>query len=213
MSDELVVPEPLRDLGQALQALLQRLRAELATNVVATTRVADPVATLSRHLHALPQLADRLVARLDDLNADVAANPQAGAADVQRAVGRLARCIDAFLEGLREAQSLRSGGAAAEMPLLLAGAYRHALGEIAQWLERIVNALADPAAEYARQGLPTDVPGQMHLALQLTAPPQMQGIHQWIGRQKSPRALSLMDKASALVLGWALAGALFNDCD
>lgn len=214
MSYDLNVPQYLRDLGRALQPLLQRLRVELATQVLATTVVADPMATLERHFDALPQRIELLAVRVRDLNDDVAANPQASAADVQRAVGRLAECIDAFIADLRNARTLRSDGSAAEMPWLLVGMYRHVLGEVASWLERIVNVLADPASEAARQHLPTDRPIEITLALQMTEAPQLEGIRQWIRQQQpssapSPRrALSLMDKVSAVVLGLALGAAL-----
>lgn len=214
MSYDLNVPQYLRDLGRALQPLLQHLRVELATQVLATTVAADPMATLERHFDALPQRIELLALRVRDLNDDVAANPQADAADVQRAVGRLAESIDAFIAGLRNARTLRSDGSAAEMPSLLVGMYRHVLGEVASWLERIIGVLADPASEAARQGLPTDRPIEITLALQMTEAPQFEGLRQWIRRQQPssapspPRALSLMDKVSAVVLGLALGAAL-----
>lgn len=214
MSYDLNVPQYLRDLGRALQPLLQRLRFELATQVVASTVVADPIATLEGHFDALPQRIELLAVRVRDLNDDVAANPQASAADVQRAVGRLAECIDAFIADLRNARTLRSDGSAAEMPFLLVGMYRHTLGEVAQWLERIVNVLADPASEAARQHLPTDRPIEFNLALKLTEAPQVEGLRQWVRQQQPssaaspPRTLSLMDKVSVVVLGLALGAAL-----
>lgn len=212
MSYDLNVPETLRELGRALQPLRQRLRFELATQVVATTVLADPMATLERHLDALPQRIQLLAVRVRDLNDDVAANPQASAADVQRAVARLAAAVDDLVAGLRNARTLRSDGSAAEMPWLLVGMYHHVLGEVVSWLERIVSVLADPAAEAARQHLPTDRPIEFSFALQMTAAPQLEGLHQWIRRQQStcalspPRALSLMDKVSAVVLGLAFGG-------
>ncbi len=212
MSCDLNVPEYLRELSRALQPLQQRLRAELATQAVATTVLADPMDTLSRHLDALPQRAQLLAVRVRDLNDDVAANPQARAGDVQRAVARLAAAVDDLVAGLRDARTLRSDGAAAEMPWLLVGMYHHVLGEVASWLERIVSVLADPAAEAARQRLPTDRPIEFSFALQMTAAPQLEGIQQWIQRQQSscalsrPRALNLMDKVSTVVLGLALGG-------
>jgi hypothetical protein len=149
-----------------------------------------------------------LAVRVRDLNDDVAANPQANAADVQRAVGRLAAAVDDLVAGLRNARTLRANGSAAEIPLLLVGMYRHLLGDVALWLERIVSALADPAAEAARQRLPTNRPIEINLVLRLTEAPQVDDIHQWIRRQQSPRALSLMEKVSAVVLGLALGSAL-----
>jgi len=208
MGHDLAVPEYLRELGRALQPLRQRLRVELATHVVATTVVADPIATLARHFDALPKRIELLAVRVRDLNDDVAANPQANAADVQRAVGRLAAAVDDLVAGLRNARTLRANASAAEIPLLLVGMYRHLLGDVALWLERIVSALADPAAEAARQRLPTDRPIEINLVLRLTEAPQVDDIHQWILRQQSPRALSLMEKVSAVVLGLALGSAL-----
>lgn len=116
MGYDLAVPEYLRELGRALQPLGQRLRVELATQAVATTVVADPIATLARHFDGLPQRIEVLALRVRDLNDDVAANPQADAGDVRRAVGRLAECIDDLVCGLRNARTLRSDGSAAEMP-------------------------------------------------------------------------------------------------
>lgn len=214
--DEFRVCAPLRDLGHALQPLLRRLQFELTRPMAPTRPAADPTTILSQHLDRLSGSVQRLVRRVEDMEIDVAANPQAGEADVRRVVDGLTRCVDDLIDGCRDARSLRAGGAAADMPTLLAGAYLHLLGDIEQWLERMVRTLADPGAELARlrQASP---PYEIELKLELTAAPQWAEIRQW-AQQHAPqtRRIGFWDQLSALVLSWALVGALFgggHDCN
>ena len=209
--DEFRISPALRKLGQELHPLLQRLYGELAGQVLPSTRVIDPAALLSRHLGRLTELADRLAQSAVQMNTEVAANPQAGAADVQRAAARLTHCVDEIIASCREVRSLRAGGTAKDMPTLLAGVYMHVLGETASWLERLVAAIADPSAEIARQGLSNSKSPQIRLGLTLSAPPQMAALHQWAREHASQ---PMWGTATSLLLGWGLVSALFgNDCD
>lgn len=148
---EFTASDALQSLRIALHPLRQRLQRELACDIVPSRRVADPVATLSQHFGRLPHLAERLAQSVNDMGIEVAANPHASAEDVRRAVDRLTDCVDDLIAGCREACSLRADARAMEMPRLLGGVYMHVLAETAQWLQRLVQAIADPTAAIAHQ--------------------------------------------------------------
>jgi len=215
MDNDVGMSAAIRDLGRSLRPLLQRLHSELASATVASRRASDPVRVVSGHLHLLEQIPQRLTSSIHGLNADVLDNRDAVSIDVERAVGRLASCLDELLDGYREARSLRAIGPATEILPLLAGVYRHLLSEIAPWLERMVRVLADPATEIAKQGLSSSDTAEVDLILRLNIPPQLNELHQWARRQASqPAKPGSWGVLTSMLLGWGLASALVGgDCD
>ncbi|HRY89598.1 MAG TPA: hypothetical protein P5163_13905 [Rubrivivax sp.] len=209
--DEFVISDALRSLGLALRPLLARLRSERELGMTPGQRVADPEATVSRHMGRLGDLVDRLAHQVRLMNEDVAANAHADAADVQRAVAGLTGVVDDLLDARRSARRLRPAGRGGEIAPLLVGAYDHVLTEVELWLSRLVRVLADPAAEIARlrQSGP---PYEIELALKLTPAPQLAALHDWsIGR--AAHKLGFWGGVSALVLGWGLSGLFLGGGD
>ena len=212
---EFRISDALRSLGPALQPLLRWLNSEIAREIVPSECVDDnPAAALAQHLDRVADLTERLARSVSALNSDVVAYDQAGSADVQRAVDRMTSSVGDLIADCNEARRLYATGSFAPAPPLVAGAYRHALAEVAQWLERLVRVLADPAAEIARlrQSGP---PYQIDVVLRLTAPPQMAALQQWAQRQASQSSTpGLWGHLSTAILGWGLASAMLgNDCD
>ncbi|HMO48672.1 MAG TPA: hypothetical protein PKB14_21940 [Rubrivivax sp.] len=211
--DEFRLPPALRKLGQALQPLLLRSQRELARQAVPTRQMVDPPASLSRHCGRLSGVIEQLTRSVENMNLDVAANPQADDADVRRAVEGLTRCVDELIDACRDARGLYAGGAAAETPALMAGAYLHLLVEVTQWLERLVRTTADPAAEIARLRL-SSPPYEIELTLKLSPAPQLAALQQWAQQQApQPAKPGLLAQLGVVVLVWGLGNALFgNDC-
>ncbi|MBN8507858.1 MAG: hypothetical protein J0L57_04530 [Burkholderiales bacterium] len=214
MDDDFRMPDGVRELGEALRPVRYRLRSELARTVVASRQASDPVDIVSRHLNRLQQIADRLETSIGRLNADVLGDPRVGNPALPRAVGRLADCVEELTDGWRDVRSLRPDAAAAEMPDLLAGTYRHVLNEIEEWLDRLLRVIADPTAELARQRSRSSGPAEITLALKLTAPPQVPQLVQLANRQSPALELGFWGTAGLALLGAGLFGSLFGgDCD
>lgn len=213
MSDTPQVPRRVTLLGQALRPLWVRLATRLDAPAGSASGTPDMAQFLARHLEAMRGACMRLEDRTRGVTDDVLSNEAASDADVQHAASRLTAVVDELLDGQREVRASSVHGANAEARDLLAGAYRHLLVEIRDWLGEVVEALADPLAAARRRGLALDEPVELTLALRLTPAPQLAALARWARRQPGSTRLSLWETIGVLALGWGIGNALFGNHD
>ncbi len=211
MSDTPTVPRRVTLLGQALRPVCATLAARLDAPPAGTAAAPDMAALLSHHLQAMRGACERLEARVRDLMDDVLANEAASDADVQRSAARFAVVVEDLLDGHRDVRASNARGDDVQARDLLAGAYRHLLVEIRDWLGEVVAALADPLAAARRRGIAPDGPIELEFALRLTPAPQLAALASW-ARRHSAR-LGLWDTIGLLAVGWWVGNALFGGSD
>lgn len=223
MADEPLLPHRITLLGEAMRPLWRKIETQLGHHVLPATAMYGMAEIVSSHLDELQVLAHRLADRINSLMSDVVANESATDGDVYRAVGRFEAFVDDLLAGYREVRVLNAYGRDAEGRDLLAGVYRHTLVEIRDWLEDLVETLADPMAVVRRRGLPTTGYVELPLTLTLTAAPELAALSRWIEgnlgsfssgsttRRKS--GLGFWGTVGAVILGWGIGEALFGDDD
>lgn len=218
MADEPLLPHRVTLLGEAMRPLWRRIGTQIEHHVLPATAVHGMAEIVSRHLDALQARAHRLNDRINSLMSDVVANESATDGDVHRAVGRFEALVDDLLAGYREVRALNAYGRDAEARDLLAGVYRHTLVEIRDWLDDLVETLADPMAVVRRRGLPTTGYVELPLTLTLTAAPELAALSRWIGGNAGgipgrKSGLGFWGTVGALILGWGIGEALFGNDD
>lgn len=219
MSDETMLPRRISLLGEAMSPVLVKLRTGIAQKVSATVPVGSMIDVISMSLNSLQGSVHRLNGQVNALMSDVVEKDDASDADVYRAVGRFEAFLDDLLSEYQGLKRLNAYGADIEGRDLLAGAYRHTLGEIQGWLQDLVETLADPKAVLRRKGLPTSGPVEIPLTLHLTGAPEMAALGRWGERQSgvfsSSRnsSLGFWGTVGVLALGWGIGNALFGDDD
>lgn len=228
MSDEPLLPHRITQLGKAMQPLLLKLKARIDKPVAKTSTTPDIAAFVSRHLDGLQDCANRLEIRIDGLMRDVVADETASDADVYLAVGRFEALLDDLLDAYHAIRTLFAVSADAEARDLLADVYRHTLVEIRDWLDELVDVIADPMAAVKKRGLPTRGYVELPLNLTLTAAPALAALVRWAQRESVSLALSgpspnypvaknsglgFWGTVGALALGWGIGETLFGDHD
>lgn len=219
MTDETILPKRISLLGEAMSPVLVSLRSGIAQQLSATTPVGAMIDVVSVSLNSLQGIVHRLNGQVNGLMSDVVAREDASDADVYRAVGRFDAFLDELLAEYQGLKRMSAYGADIEGRDLLVGAYRHTLVEIRDWLEDLVDTLADPQAALRRKGLPTSGPVEIPLTLHLTGAPELAALGRWGERQSgvfsSSRntGLGFWGTVGALALGWGIGNALFGDDD
>lgn len=219
MTDEAVLPKRISLLGEAMHPVLAKLRSGIAQQLSATAPVGSMIDVISVSLNSLQGIVHRLNGQVNALMSDVVSKEDASDADVYRAVGRFEAFLDDLLSEYQGLKRLNAYGADIEGRDLLVGAYRHTLVEIRDWLQDLVDTLADPQAALRRKGLPTTGPVEIPLTLHLTGAPDLAALGRWGERQSgvfsSSRnsGLGFWGTVGALALGWGIGEALFGDDD
>ncbi|MDR2452698.1 MAG: hypothetical protein LBE85_13275 [Candidatus Accumulibacter sp.] len=223
MDDEPLLPRRVTLLGEAMRPLWRKIETRLDEHVVPVTPAYGLDEVVSCHLNELHTLGYRLTDRINDLMSDVVANEHSTDGDVYRAVGRFEVFVEELLAGYRDVRALDAHGRDAEARDLLAGVYRHTLVEIRDWLEDLIETLADPMAAVRRRGLPTTGYVELPLILTLTAAPELADLSRWIegnagvfpsgAAARRESGLGFWGTVGAVILGWGIGEALFGDDD
>ena len=232
--DAPLLPHRLTVLGAAMRAVAQHVWTAIESKVTPTIPVPDMVATIVRTLAMLDAQIHLLTVRTNDLMRDVIANETASDSDVYRAVGRFEASVRELLAGYHQVLGLAAFGDTAIARNLLAGAYRHTLHEIHDWLCEVVVTLADPLAAIQRRGLPTSGHVELPLTLTLTPAPGLSELATWAAHHPDrraphvpaaslattspqPKSPGLWDTITTVFLLCAISNALFgsdaDDCD
>lgn len=208
------VPPRFARLGEALRPGLDLLERRLDELVYPIHSINDPGSWLQSSIDRLSALVGSVNAQFAQLSNEVLANENAHDADIYRIAGRFDAYLGSFLDGRSD---IRRAWVPDEFVFardLLAGAYRHYLNELHEWLLRFIALLEDPLAAARRQGLPEDGPINLEMTLTFTSAPELAQLSAWAERQRKKN-----DNSSfwTLIGGIAL-GALFldgvidNDC-
>ena len=155
MTDKIKLPSRLVCLGEAMAPLLGKLDAALSEQSHPTVPVGSIVDVIKEGLAALGGSIPRLSVQVNGLMTDVAANESASDRDVYRAVGRFEGVLDEIISDYRRVCLHAADGSDEEPCELLAGTYRHSMREIQDWLQDLVETLADPITALHRKGLAT----------------------------------------------------------
>lgn len=219
MNEKNRLPQRLVDLGEAMAPVLERLDAVFQERPVPTAPVVSIEEMLKTGLNTLTRSTGRLTDQVNALMTDVAAKEDVATRDVYRAVERFEGVLDEVILAYRDLNRQAPVGRALEPWDLLLRAYRHVLREIQDWLQDLVETLADPLSALRRKGLPTQGSVEIHLALTLTAPPELGALRRWceeVARGMyscQKERLGLLSTIGALALGWGIGDVLFGGDD
>lgn len=229
MSDEPLLPHRLTLLGEAMRPVWKNIEREINHPIQPSRLVNGMKELIPSHLDALVTAVQRLEKRVNQTMPDIITNEDATDAAIYRSVGGFEALMDDVLAEYQEIRSLDVRGSDREARDLLAGIYCHTLGEVCDWLQELVETLADPMATVIRRGLPTSGNVTLTLALTLTAAPQLPAMAQWAKRHAvlltTPLAparyqppqrssgLGFFGMVAAVALGWGIGEALFGDDD
>ncbi len=215
--DDEIVPRRMRVLGEALQPVLEGLRRRIASPEPAQLpQGADAHTQVELLTEQFQQATTRLEQRIGAFMDEVIHAPAARDADVYRSVARFEAALETLLHGHETACAMAADPVwwEAHYPAgLLKAVYRRLLDEIAEWLEPLVRALADPLAELQRRGLPACGRVELDMRLVASTAPESYELANWISsrRRKASGGPSLLNTLGVALVGWKIGDALFGD--
>ena len=220
MSENLALSPRVIALGEALRPISLKLHTQMGTPTRRTLAVYDLVGSIWSHLDGLGSTVGELETKVRALGRLVSG--EGSDADIYRTAGGLEVYIDNLLESCAEIRQWRLGASDAPARDLLAGIYLHVLAEIRDWIDEMLEVIADPVAALERRGLPTSGHVELQLDLILTEAPQLAELRRWAERNITvdhvlPSApagkpgLGFCGTVVAAVLGFAIGGFLFGD--
>jgi hypothetical protein len=223
MSDEIELPRRLTVLGEAMRPLWITVRSQIDRPVhQALADAPSMVDVVSHHLGVLQNTILRLTDRINSLMTDVVSNDDVSDPEVYRAVGGFEAFLDDLLASYHAVRVLNVYGDDAEARDLLACVYRHSLVEVRDWLQELVETLANPLDALRKRGLPTSGAVELPLTLTLTSAPELAGLSQWAelhsldysrSRPKHCAGLGFWGTVGAMAIGFGIGDALFGDDD
>lgn len=168
-----VLPSQVTALGEALAPLARGARQAIARRVRPSGHEFLMLEDLSRHTGVIHQALTHLAPRLEGLMTDVIHNEGAGPVDAGRSAGRLEQVLSEFVDGYLDAKASHAGTEASEARSLILGVYRHHIREICQWLEDLVEVIANPSSAIQKRGIAAAANVDLTVALNMTSPPEM----------------------------------------
>lgn len=217
MNKDNPLPPRMTRLGKAMRPVLQKLTTQIDMPVSRDSITANMTDLILRHMDALQVAANRLEKRIDDLMSEVVANETASDIDVYRTARRFEAVLDDLLADYQAIRALIVAGPDAKARDLLAGAYRHSLHEIRDWLGELVDVIADPMAAVMKRGLPTSGYVELPLTLTLTAAPEFDELERWpkdspvTRRTPAKSELGFWGTVGIALIGLAIGDTLFGD--
>lgn len=213
MNGNPVLPPQIITLGSAVRPLLSKLEARMMdTPTHRTVAKYDLADAISGQLDELMGTTSGLVTKVNILGEVL--STVGTDAEIHRVVGGLEVYLDNLLAQRFEVLRWRAVGSDAHALDLLTGVYRHLLTEIRDWLDELVETIADPLAAVKRRGLPASGEVDLELTLTLTEAPQLAALHRWVERNHHPAGKSnpgFLGTVGAVVVGIAIGNWLFGD--
>jgi len=220
------IPTRVCHLGEALGPVARDLRRSLALRVKNSGREFVTIDDLSRHIGIIHQALTHLSAKLEDLMANVVHDERAGMVEAYRAAGRLEQVLSEFVDGYRDAKGSHGSPESGAARKLLLGVYRHHIREISEWLDDLVNAIAQPASALEKRKIAMTAETRLPVVLNVTRPPQMAQLHALAARllvppeyvaerlpihePSEPRGPGIFGTIGALAFGFALSNSVFG---
>lgn len=168
-----------RVLGDALAPVAGRIAQQLDAPVerwVTQTSIDDLIA---RQIDNLATCIQDIAACVDGPLHDALTSPHTTLADAWRAVGRFEACVERLIAHYLDVRVVLARGAEGEKRMLLMGALRHTLEEIARWVRDVAEALTDPTHFRRRRGLPLTGDIRIPVTLVLTPAAELSALSQW----------------------------------
>ena len=218
-------------LGEALRPLCEKLKTEMdipADVPISVSELDELISLISEHLKVIQDIYLRLENKASELMNEVVSDASINKPDLYRAVGRFEGVIHDLLIDYSQACLLPAYGKDTKGRDLLIAGYRHILSDIKDWLEDIVESIADPMTALEKRGLPTSGEVTLNFVLKLTCPPQVKELVQWVRRQvaaidtgagdlseshRESSNISVLNTIIATALGFGLGEMLFGDDD
>ena len=208
-------------LGAAMRPLLSTLRARMVEPMHRTVAIHDVDDAIARQGDNLGSALSKFAAAVDTLGDILSNDGEGGESRIHHNAGRLGVHLDDLLDGYDEVRRWDARGSDAHAVDLLEGSYRHILTDILDWLEELVEAIADPVAAAKLRGLPTSGAVKLNLSLAITDPPQLPELHRWVRRNghhaaepasgRSESGRDFWDTVGAVVVGCAIGDWMFGD--
>lgn len=167
------LPSRVTFLGEALEPVAKDLRQAMARKVRSSGHEFVTIDDVSRHMGVISQALTHLSPKFEDLMVNVMRNESAGMAEACRAAGRLEQVLSEFVDGYHEVKASHAGAETTEARNLLLGMYRHHIREICEWLEELVQAIANPVSAMKKRGIPLTANVELSVILTMTSPPEM----------------------------------------
>ena len=167
------LPSQVIALGEALAHVARGARKAMTQRVRSSGHEFATLEDLSLHMGVIQQALTHLSPRIDGLMTDVIHNEGAGPVDAGRSAGRLEQVLSEFVDGYLDAKASHAGTEASEARSLILGVYRHHIREICQWLEDLVEVIANPSSAIQKRGIAAAANVDLTVALNMTSPPEM----------------------------------------
>ena len=220
------VPSRLTILGQAIEPVAKKLREAITHRIKSSNCVFVIPDDLARHMGIIQQALTRLQPRVDALMSNVVNDENAGIAEVYREAGRVEQVLSEFVDGYQDAKASCTTVETRVGRDLLLGVYRHHIREVCEWLEELVEVIADPLAAIEKQAVPMSENVELSVALRMTSPPEMAKLDELAKRllaeptieltrphscpPKESRDPGALDAIGALAFGVGITNALFK---
>lgn len=171
----------LQSLGEALIPVAEKMKAGVSLPASRELPSGDILKFARRHIQRMGDDSGQLQDEVNGLGASVVAGAEI--ASLHRHIGRLERCIENLLEAREEVSCWDADIEDERGRFLLLLIYDHLLGEVASWLDEVIEACTDLEGVLKRRGLvdaaTSDAPPTLTFSLQLTAPPEVRELTEW----------------------------------
>jgi hypothetical protein len=168
-----VLPSQVIVLGEALASVARGARQAMTRRVRSSGHEFVTIEDISHHMGVIQQALTHLSPRIDGLMTDVIHKEGAGAVEADRAAGRLEQVLSEFVDGYIDAKASHAGPESSEARSLILGVYRHHIRKICEWLEELVEVIANPASAIQKRGIAAAANVELTVALNMTSPPEM----------------------------------------
>ena len=229
MADSPQTQAYLQALGEALIPVAEKMKAVASLPASRDLPSGDILKFASRHIQRLGDGSGQLQDEIEGLGASVIAGAEL--ASLHRHIGRLERCIENLLEAREEVSCWDGDLEDARGRSLLLLIYDHLLGEVASWLDEVIEACTDLEGVLKRRGLidaaTSDAPPTLTFNLHLTTPPEVRELTEWCKERQEerrqadepapppaeppPAPLGFWGHVTAIVFGIGIAEFLFGE--
>ena len=168
-----VLPPGVTFLGEALVPVVVSIKQDLAKKIRPSGPDFVVPDDLSTHMGTISSALGHLSSWLEIQIVSFMKDERAGNADAYRLAGRLEQILSEFVDGYQLAQMSRAGPEARQSRTLLLGVYRHHISEICDWLDELVQVIANPRVAMEKLGIPLAENVELPVVLRMTSPPEM----------------------------------------
>lgn len=186
-----VLPPNVTFLGEALGPIARVARQAIRRQVRLSGREFLAKGELARHIDVIQHALTRLSARLDSLMTEVIQKKGCSAVEAGRAAGRLEQVLSELVDGYLDVKASHASQEAQEVKALIEGVYRHYIREICDWLEEMVDVIANPAEAIKVRGIAVASKVELSVTLNMTVPLEMEKLATLTKRWSHPPDIHL----------------------